>query len=547
MVKNIRPLVEKIDSAAWLNAVRNVAGDEYTTRIPEATQANLRSTIDNIWNWIPGRNKVEEAFVDQLAMVMFRNTLWTNPLREFKIGTLEEGETIEEIQLGLLTAVDYDSDRDELEKEIFGQHDIEVRSAFHKRNRQDRYVFTINVPGLRTALLGGQLGSFVTSAMQVPQTSDQYDEYKLMTRILREFDRNGAYFNINVPDVGDKTSGAEESKFLLRRLREMKNTLPFISRIYNPAGMPIATTPDELVLITTAKSEAAMDVEALAAAFNMDKASMEARRIVLPSEDIGIDGAQAILTSNKFFVVADNLIQTTSQFNPAKMTTNHWLHHWQTISASPFAPLILFNSLREDTIVINDQRVITDIGGFTFTDRAGTVEATALERGVLYDIRVEGVTSPVGGVAALQLTLTGQTSPFTRISNNGSIYVGPDEAAEVLTITATAVEGGYTESTTRAVKGDQIVWDGPGVIVQEDSDSDALEEVVPVEPDFTDNVITIPTVNGVQYKDGATNLNNGAVITVVNGTPKTITAVARAGKELATGATASWVFTYVAP
>jgi hypothetical protein len=543
VVKNIRPLVEKIDSATWLNAVRDIAGDEYQTRIPEATQANLRATIDGIWNWIPGRNKVENAFVDQLAMVMYRNTLWSNPLREFKIGTLEEGETIEEIQLGLLTAVDYDSDREELEKEIFGQHDIEVRSAFHKRNRQDRYVFTINVPGLRTALLGGQLGSFVTSAMQVPQTSDQFDEYKLMTRVLREFDRNGAYFNIRVDDVGDKDSGNAESKFLLRRLREMKNTLPFISRIYNPAGMPVAATPDELVLITTAKAEAAMDVEALAAAFQIDKQSMEARRIVLPSEDIGIPGTQAILTTNKFFVVADNLITTTSQFNPAKLTTNHWLHHWQTISASPFAPLIMFNSERDDTIVINDKRVITDIGAFVFTDRAGNVEATALERGLLYDVRVEGVTNPVGGVAALMLTVEGATSVFTRISNNGSIYIGPDENAETLTITATAVEGGYNESVTIGVKGDQIVFDGPALTVQPDSDSDGLEEVTPLEPAFADNTITIPTVPGVQYKDGATNLVNGAVIEIT--ADKTITAEARAGKELAAGATTSWTFVYV--
>ena len=545
MTVNIRPLVDKVDSAEWLNAVRDVAGDEYQNRIPEATQANLRATVDGIWNWINGRNQVENAFVEQLAMVMFRNTLWSNPLREFKIGTLEEGETIEEVQVGLLTAVDYDFDREDLEKEIFGTHPLEVRSAFHKRNRKDRYVFTINVPGLRTALLGNQLGSFVNAAMSAPQTSDQYDEYKLMTRILKEFDRNNAYFNIRVDDVGDKESGTNESKFLLRRLREMRNTLPFISRVYNPAGMQIAATPDELVLITTAKAEAAMDVEALAAAFNISKQEADGKRIVLPQEDIGIDGVQAILTTNKFFVVADNLIQTTSQFNPAKMHINHWLHHWQTISASPFAPLIMFNSERADTIVINNRRVITDIGAFTFTDKAGNVAAGALTRGVLYDVRVEGVTDPVGGVAALALTVEGKTSQFTYITNNGNLYIGPDEAADNLTIRATAIEGGHTETVTRAIVGDQIVFDGPTVDVQTDADNDGTEEVTPVEPHFADNTITIPTVVGVQYKDGATILNNGAVIEIT--ADKTITAEARAGKELAAGAETSWTFTYVAP
>lgn len=546
MVKNIRPLKAKLDSAAWLNAVRNQQGSDYQNRIPEATQANLKETVEGLWNWTAGRNQVQDALVEQLALIVYRNTLWTNPLAEFKMGTLEEGETIEEVMVGLIEAIDYDNDRDELEKEIFGDSPIEVQSRFHKRNRKDRYKFTLNIPGLRTALLGNQLGSFVNGVMTAPQTSDQWDEYLLMTRVFAEMDAasDEGYFTVNVPDVSDQASDAPDSRFLLRRLREFRNVLPFISRAYNLAGMPVAATPDELVLLTTAKADAAMDVEALAAAFNIEKAQVNSKKIVLPAEHLGIDGVQAILTTNKFFVVADNLITTTSQFNPAKLTTNYWLHHWQTISASPFAPLIMFNSLRESTVLSETLTPTTDIGAFTFTDAAGTVEATALKRGTLYDIVVEGVTTPVGGVSALDLDLSGQTSPFTYITNNGDIYIGPDEDSEELTITATAPNG-YSESTTRGVKGAQIVPIGGGLTIIEDADADTLEEVTPIEPAFADNTITIPTVFGVQYKDGVTNLNNGSQIVIVAN--KTITAEARAGKELTPGADASWDFVYVAP
>lgn len=545
MVKNLRPLKEKISSADFLNAIRNVQGSEYRARIPEATQANIRETVENLWNWIPGRNAVQDALVDQLALVVYRNTLWTNPLAEFKMGMLEEGETIEEVMVGLIDAVDYDSDRDELEKEIFGESPIEVQSRFHKRNRKDRYKFTLNIPGLRTALLGNQLGSYVNGVMSAPQTSDQWAEYLLMTQIFGEMDKasDNGFFTVNVPDVSDQTSDAADSRFLLRRLREYRNRLPFISRAFNLAGMPVAATPDELVLLTTADADAAMDVEALAAAFNIDKAQANSRKIVLPGEHLGIDGVQAILTTNKFFVVADNLITTTSQFNPAKMTTNYWLHHWQTISASPFAPVIMFNSLRESTTLTVTDVPTTDIGTIVFTDGNGTVEATALKRGTLYDIVAEGVTTPTGGVAALTLTLSGHTSSLTYITNNGGIYIGPDEASELLTITATAVDNGYSETVTRGVKGPQIIPNGPDLSIQEDVDADGLEEVVPVEPAFADNTITIPTVPGVQYKDGATNLNNGATLVIT--ADKTITAVARAGKELAAGADASWDFVYV--
>lgn len=544
MTVNVRPLVDKIDSVDWLNALRQNASSEYYSRIPEATQANLKDTINSLWNWQNGRNQVQDAFVNQLAAVIFRTNSWTNPLAIYKMGMLEEGETIEEVMVGLVEAVDYDSDRDELEKEIFGFSPMEVKSFFHKRNRKDRYKVSLSLPGLKTALLGNQLGSYASQVMGAPLKSDQLDEFLLMSRLFKEFDDAGSYFIQNVPDVSDQLSDSADSRFLLRRLREYGDTLPFISRFYNPAGMPVSANKDELVLITTPESNAAMDVEALAGAFNMDKAAFTARNITLPNKYLAIPGVQAILTTDKFFVVADNLIETASQFNAARLSTNYWLHHWQTISASPFAPLVMFSSTRDTTVISETETPVTDISTFTFTDKLGNVAAGNLTRGVLYDVRVTATTTPTGGVNdALRLSITGKTSQFTYITNNGDLYIGPDEEADTLTITATAVDNGYSESVSRGVTGN-LVYPWPNPEVQTDTDNDTIEEVVPVKPSFEGNVITIPTERGVLYKNGATSLINGAEITVAVGTPVTITAVARdATKELASGATASWTFT----
>jgi hypothetical protein len=549
MVKNLRPLSDKLTSVDWLNAIRNTLGSEYQSRIPEATQANVTETINQIFEYSATRNQVVEALVNRIGTVLVRNTSWTNPLAEFKIGMLEQGDTIEEVMNGLLDAIDYDFDRDELEKELFGNHPFETQSRFHKINRRDRYVFTINTIGLRMALLNNELPQFLSTAMQMPFTSDQNDEFLLMMNLFKEFDTAaaGGIHTVHVDDVGDEASDSAASRFMLRRLREYSNTLPFISRLYNPAGMPVATRPEDLMLLTTASADAAMDVEALAGAFNISKAEFGSRKLVIPERFFGIDGVQAILTTRQFFVVADSLLETTSLFNPAKLTTNYWFHHHQVMSASPFAPFVMFNSERPSTVISTVETPVTDIGAFTFTDSAGTVEATALKRGTLYDVRVEGVTTPAGGVAALDLDIIGATSQFTYITNNGSLFVAPNEEAATLTIRATAIDGsGYYEETTRTTKGDLVIpWPDPQVIP--DSDSDALEEVTPVKPDFTANVITIPSERGVLYKEGATPLVNGAKLTVANGTPRTITAEARPTFELATGVTTSWVFTYVAP
>jgi hypothetical protein len=331
----------------------------------------------------------------------------------------------------------------------------------------------------------------------------------------------------------------------MRRIREYNNTLPFISRIYNPAGMPVAANPDKLILITTANADAAMDVEALAGAFNINKAEVNNRKIVIPERYFGIEGVQAILTTSDFFVVADNLIETTSQFNPAKLTTNYWLHHWQVMSASRFAPLVMFSSSRESTVITTTPTPVTSISAFTIKDKAGNTAATQVLRGVLYDVVVEGVTTPAStDPAALDLDLSGHTSQFSYLSNHGDLYLGPDETADTITLTATSIDNGFTTTTTRTVSGAQVIpW--PNTTVQLDIDLDNLEEVTPAVPTFKANVITIPKVNGVLYKNGATSLTDGQKITVAVGTPVTITATAKAGKELTTGAPASWVFTAV--
>lgn len=546
MVKNIRKLVDTASNVDWLNAIRNSLGSDYQQRIPEATQANVAETIGQLWDYQAGRNQVVDALVNRIGLVKFMNTSWTNPLAIFKMGTLSQGETIEEVMNGLIKAIDYDFDRDELEKELFGEHPFETQTSFHKVNRRDRYAFTVNMPGLRLALLNNELGSFLGNVMSMPQISDQNDEFLLMMNLFKLVDKADGFFIQNVPDVGDPASGPEESREFLRRVREFNNTLPFISRLYNPAGMPVAAKPEDMVLFQTATAAAAVDVEALAAAFQIDKAEVANRTITVPERFFGIEGFQAALTTKDFFVVADNLIETTSQFNAAKLTTNYWLHHWQVISASRFAPLVMFNSVRPSTVISESAPPVTDIGTFTITDQAGNVAATNILRGVLYDVRVEGVTTPADGPAPLELTLVGATSDFSYVNNNGDLYIGPDEPVESVTIIATSIENGYSESTSRGIAGDQIIpWPNPEVIP--DADEDALEEVTPIQPPVDGTNIVIPNQVGVQYaRTGTGNVANGVIIAVAEGTPVTITASARAGKELATGADASWTYTNTA-
>jgi hypothetical protein len=474
MVVNLRPLRDDLTNVEWLNAVRNEAGYDYQRRVPEATQANVQQVIQSLYTYKPLMNQFVDALVNRIGLVIFQNTIWTNPLAKFKRGTLEYGETIEEIMAGLLEATSYDPDRDELEKEVFGAMTPEVQASYHTVNRRDRYKLTVKEPLLRNAFLTSNgLGEFITNLMSMPQTSDQWDEFLLMSNLFKEYDNAGGFFNINVPDVAAQGSTQADSQFLLRRLREMSNTLPFISRIYNPAGLPIAARPDELELFTTASAEAAMDVEALAAAFNITKAEFPSRRTVLPENFFGIDGVQALLTTRNFFVVADQRIETTAIQNPSALFTNYWLHHWEVISASRFVPAIMFNSIRPSTVISETLTPVESVGPITVEDDTTTV-VTEVLRGELYNVMCNAVTNPVGGVNdAVRYIVTtdavapAKTSQFTRITNNGVLDIGADEPGQHVHITCIAVDTYPPQimgSATLPINGDIItMWPNPNV------------------------------------------------------------------------------------
>ena len=100
MVKNLRPLTDKWTSVEWLNAIRNTLGSDYQNLIPEATQANISETIDQIFSYQATRNQVADALVNRIGLVIFKNTTWSNPLSILKRGMLTQGETIEEVKGG---------------------------------------------------------------------------------------------------------------------------------------------------------------------------------------------------------------------------------------------------------------------------------------------------------------------------------------------------------------------------------------------------------------------------------------------------------------
>lgn len=516
--------LKNTSQADILNAIKYDASLSYQQRIPDATKANIQDVMRNLQSYRPHFNEFIDAMVNRIGLVWARNTSWTNPLAEFKRGMLEFGDTIEEIQVGLLQAHTYDPDKDYSAGTLFGQEIPLVQSNFHKVNRQNFYRVTVNENLLVRAFLSGEgVNDFARMLMEAPMTSDQWDEFLLTCSLFAEYEANGGFYHVNVPDVARMESNADDARMALRKMRAMADNLRFMSTKYNASRMPTRVDPDDLVIFTTPEFNAAVDVNALAAAFNMDRANVRGRIVPIPSENFGIDGCQAIMTSRDFFVIADQLFEMRSQPNAASLATNYFLHRWEVISASRFVPAVMFTTKSgQDQITITHS--ITDVPAPTIVAMGDGTVPTSVARGGMVALTTAATDAVVPSDApqanAVVWSLAGQTSTRTYITQTGVVHAGIDEEATALTVTARSAFisptntrlDGNTGTLTLNVTGDtsMLTWPEQGLV---STIQIAGYDVAGVASGTTTYSLTLPTGTTVSKSSVKVGTYNSADVT----------------------------------
>ena len=445
MAKKYFGKVRNANNVNILNAIRNDASLDYRKRIPSATKGNIADVADAIFSFRPHKNEFVESLINRIGLVYARNSIWFNPLQEFKRGALEFGDTIEEIQTGIVKASHYSHDRDYLERDIFGRAEIDIATAFHTVDREDFYKVTIDDNTLRRAFLDPSgLDRLTQQIMSAPTTSDNWDEYLMTTSLFRVMDNKYPMFNVNVPDVAKMDSTEDQARSLLRKIRATASNMYFLSTRFNGGKMPISARPEELILFATPEVKSGLDVNALAVLFNVSYADVPTRIVEIRQDDVMMDGVQAFLTTKDFFVIADTSLETTSEFNPVSRQTNFFLHHWEIISASPFAPIVKFSTAPDTTKGKIDIAPAVAIDRLQFVIDADETDARNIDSKTGRLIK--------GGAAQMEAVLTGlkadqediefteqwsvegNKDTGTRIDNDGLLTVAASETGTSLTV-----------------------------------------------------------------------------------------------------------------
>lgn len=360
-----KPKVKAITgtSPEILNAIRNSASQNYQNFIPYATPdaESIKEIGAVMMQYTALQNEFLTALVNRIGRVLVTSKLYSNPWAFLKRGYLEFGETVEEIFVGLARPFQFDPEV--AETEIFKREIPDVKVAFHTMNYQKFYKVTIQNDQLRQAFLSWDgITDLIARIVDQMYTSANYDEFIVMKYLLARHILDGHIKPIEIQPVN-----ATNSEGIVTTLKATSNSLEFMSRGYNLAGVDTFTRKDDQFLFVNAAFDALIDVAVLASAFNMDKAEFMGHRILVdsfgsldekrlsllfaddpnykpitPTEKAQLDQIPAILVDRDFLFILDNFQNFTENYNGQGLYWNYWYHVWKTFSISPFHNAMMF-------------------------------------------------------------------------------------------------------------------------------------------------------------------------------------------------------------
>lgn len=382
-----------IMASSWLEGT-----NDFQQRIPDPTVNSMAEVSKALFDPMNNDlfNQWSAGLVNRIGMTIAESKRFENPLAVFRKPDLGFGFTIQQIAVKWAKAHSFKDDAEDLLK----YERPEFVTAFHSINRADKYKVSITRPEMRQALANGEsfgLNHLVDLAVSSVTNAEAYDEMNIMLEAIANHERyHGMYKHQLTAAPSDKATAQE----LLAAVKKYTNLFAFPSTLYNAQDMedvPTFAKENECVILVTPEVMANLDVYAFAELFNVDRAEVRARVVMVPQ--LPFAGAQAILTTEDVFMCARSEYGMYPFFDPNTLTTHQFLHAQGVYSINPFCPMVMF------------------------TTDAGTVTGSITQAVTGVEITAAGGVAEIkpGGELMLSVKLDG-----TVTDNEDGVVVSPD-------------------------------------------------------------------------------------------------------------------------
>lgn len=356
---------------------------EYRNSVPDAIISNRNGrAVDNlidvgnpIISYTPNMNLFINTLVNRIGFTWVHAKTFYNKLFPLKKGGIPLGDTVQEIGVNPAEANMYTLCDDNSANEFFRCCNPDVKAAYHTLNRRGKYCVSISQDVLQEAFANWEaFGQFMDSLVLTLYNGDEIDEFNLAKNLFWTAYSEGHIKQVEVDPVIDEIT----AKNLVRQLRYYVEVLQEPSTEYNAWGLlnpgqsftTWTSDPRNLILIIRADVASYIDVDVLAAAFNLDKAEYLANRIVIANFGPNDNGnLLAVLCDITWPQIWDTNKKVTDFYNPSELIWKFWLHHWQIYSFSPLSNAVAFTTETVDPQPPTTPDLISNINftGITLT------------------------------------------------------------------------------------------------------------------------------------------------------------------------------------
>lgn len=447
ITKMTTPQVQEV-----FNSVRANASDLYRANIPEITEnvkeaMNMCRDIGAAFCMYPSLlSEWCDGVWSQIAEAYWGRLENGDPWMVLDGPLLRPGSSIADSFIDLAKPHQYDPAV--AETNVYKRENPNVYTVFHHLNLRNFIKQTIYYAEIEANFnTWDQVTDYVNGVIYQMVESVNYCVYQAKKYVLARAILDGEFGSMYIAG-----NDAANAKAATASIKGALNLMRFPSRNYNNAGVVNSSLPGNTYVIIKAEFDAVMDVEVLAAAFNMERAQfMDSRRLLVDSfgnmdtatlnamfsgqpgyveisadEMAELDKICAVALADGKLISRPHVRRHEEKRNEEGEYNNHFEHFWYVMGISPFKNALVFTT---DTPAVT----ALDVSPSNATLSAGsTVQLTAsvtttgfAPKTVTWSSSSEFLTVGPDGIAkALAGATKGETATVTATSKFDSTKTG---------------------------------------------------------------------------------------------------------------------------
>lgn len=311
------------DLSVVLNAIRSTASSAYQTTVPMATASNIMDVGSAVLNApVAIRNEFMSNLYNKVGLTLIDSPVIENEFSFLKKGTLEYGQMIEDIYVGLAQAETYITgmhDGDTGYPDPFAIKKLPHFSAFYSTILSRQYTVTRHLTDLKKAFhSGGGVEQFVAGMMNALVSGENYDDMRATIGLIArqiEAAQTATNFKGNVHLLTDyntkysKTLTATTAfndqgfiKYFANQLKKYSKRLRHLRTDMNIAGVQQTLPQNKQRIMMLEDITVDFDTELMAWAYNSKEFLLNGVDEIDAWYSIGADNAQPPVVSPESIV-----------------------------------------------------------------------------------------------------------------------------------------------------------------------------------------------------------------------------------------------------